>query len=158
MDQWVRRVKPQIGQVATPVVGSTSRKLGQPLVLQKGRVTPLAAELRRRMRRIELARPAKVVVVERDIMVWVTRIAFWRATGDFTCLAQPMIGLLPLWTARDGGRNGLVILRGLSGASVVVEALDRSLRCGSVTCGLYLETVPLVNADYRPGSPHLLAR
>lgn len=110
VDQWVRRVKPQIEQVATPVVRSTSRKLGQPLVLQKGRVTLLAAELRRRMRRIELARPAKVVVVERDIMVWVTRIAFWRATGDFTCLAQPMIGLLPLWTARDGGRNGLAIL------------------------------------------------
>jgi hypothetical protein len=83
VDQWVRRLKPQIGQVATPVVGSTSRKLGQPLVLQKGRVTLLAAELRRRMRRIELARPAKVVVVERDIMMWVTRMAFWRATGGF---------------------------------------------------------------------------
>jgi hypothetical protein len=52
------------------------------LVLQKGRVTLPAAEERRRMRRIELARPAKVVVVERDIMVEITRIAFWRATGD----------------------------------------------------------------------------
>jgi hypothetical protein len=68
-DQWVRRVKPQMGQVATPVVGSTSRKLGQPLVPQKMRPPVLADEVRRRIRRMELARPAKVVVVERDIMV-----------------------------------------------------------------------------------------
>jgi hypothetical protein len=77
VDQWsvagqcVRRVKPQIAQVATPVVGSTSRKLGQPLVPQKRREPPLAAEVRRRMRRMELARPAKVVVAERDIMEWI---------------------------------------------------------------------------------------
>ena len=77
VDQWgaaaqcVRRVKPQMAQVAKPVVGSTSRKLGQPLVPQKRREPVLAAEVRRRMRRMELARPARVVVVERDIMVWV---------------------------------------------------------------------------------------
>ena len=77
VDQWsgaaqcVRRVKPQIAQVATPVVGSTSRKLGQPLVPQKRREPLMAAEVRRRMRRMELARPAKLVVAERDIMVWI---------------------------------------------------------------------------------------
>ncbi len=59
-----------MGQVAIPVVGSTSRKLGQPLVLQKRR-PGFAADARRRMRRMELARPTTVEVVERDIMVWV---------------------------------------------------------------------------------------
>jgi hypothetical protein len=62
-------VEPQIGQVATPVVGSTTRKLGHPLVLQNTRVPALTpADVRRRMRRMELARPTTVVVVERDIM------------------------------------------------------------------------------------------
>jgi hypothetical protein len=69
VDQWLRRVKPQMGQVATPVVGSTSRKLGQPFVPQKMRPPVLADEVRRRIRRMELARPAKVVVADRDIMV-----------------------------------------------------------------------------------------
>jgi hypothetical protein len=64
----VRRVKPQIAQVATPEVGSISRKLGHPLVPQKMREPVLAAVARRRIRRMELERPAKVVVVERDIM------------------------------------------------------------------------------------------
>ena len=58
-----------MAQVATPVVGSTSRKLGQPLVPQKRREPLVAAEVRRRMRRMELARPAKLVVAERDIMI-----------------------------------------------------------------------------------------
>jgi hypothetical protein len=57
-----------MGQVATPVVGSTTRKLGQPLVLQKRREPLLAVDVRRRMRRMELARPTTVAVVERDIM------------------------------------------------------------------------------------------
>ena len=67
----MRRVKPQMLQVATPVVGSTSRKLGHPLVPQKMRELLLATVARRRMRRMELERPARVVVVERDIMVWI---------------------------------------------------------------------------------------
>jgi hypothetical protein len=33
-DQWSRRVYPQIAQVATPVCGSSSRKLVQPFVEQ----------------------------------------------------------------------------------------------------------------------------
>ena len=41
------------------------------MVPQKRREPLVAAEVRRRMRRMELARPAKVVVVERDIMVWI---------------------------------------------------------------------------------------
>ena len=64
-------MKPQIAQVATPVLGSTSRKLGHPLVPQKMRELLLAAVARRRIRRMELERPAKVVVVDRDIMVWI---------------------------------------------------------------------------------------
>jgi hypothetical protein len=31
----------------------------------------LATDVRRRIRRMELERPARVVVVERDIMVWI---------------------------------------------------------------------------------------
>jgi hypothetical protein len=116
-DQCVRRVKRQIAQVATPVVGSTSRKLGQPLVPQKRREPLFAAEVRRRMRRMELARPAKVVVAERDIMVRITRVAFWRATGGLS-LGRGRWLVLPLRTALDGGRNGLVIQRGVSGASL----------------------------------------
>jgi hypothetical protein len=52
-----------------PVDRSTSRKLGQPLVRQKGRPSALAAVARRRNRRMELARPAYVAVAVRDIMV-----------------------------------------------------------------------------------------
>jgi hypothetical protein len=53
-----------------PVEASTSRKLAQPFVLQNGRrLDAEAAEARRRSRRMELARPARAEVVERDIMV-----------------------------------------------------------------------------------------
>ena len=54
-DRWV---EPQTGQVATPVTGSTSRKLGQPFVRQNGRPLACAVLERRRSRRMELARPA----------------------------------------------------------------------------------------------------
>jgi hypothetical protein len=64
--------------VASPVPGSISRKLGQPLVLQKRRPLPLAAEERRRIRRIADARPVTDVVVERFIMVSLC-LTFWRA-------------------------------------------------------------------------------
>jgi hypothetical protein len=67
-DQWTRRTNPQIWQVASPVTGSTSRKLGQPLVPQKSRELA-AAPLRRRIRRIADARPVTADVVERFIMV-----------------------------------------------------------------------------------------
>ena len=88
--------------VATPVVGSTSRKLGHPLVPQKRREPVMAAEVRRRMRRMELARPAKVEVVERDIMVAITLGAFWRATGDFVPGPRPLV----CWFALDSPRWG----------------------------------------------------
>jgi hypothetical protein len=58
-------VKLQIGHVAVPVAGSTSRKVAQPLVRHSGRFEVVA---RRRMRRIELARPARDAVVVRVIM------------------------------------------------------------------------------------------
>ena len=102
MGQWVRRVKPQMLHVATPVVGSTSRKLGQPLVPQKRREPVLTVEVRRRMRRMEEARPAKVVVVERDIMVALTLGAFWRATGDFMPGPRPMSCCFALDSLRWG--------------------------------------------------------
>ena len=41
--QWIRRTKPQMWQRAVPVSGSTSRKLVQPLVLQKRRLAAVAA-------------------------------------------------------------------------------------------------------------------
>lgn len=53
-----------------PVEASVSRKLAQPFVLQNGRrLDADAADARRRSRRMELARPARAEVVERDIMV-----------------------------------------------------------------------------------------
>jgi hypothetical protein len=64
--------------VASPVSGSISRKLGQPFVLQKRRLSPLAADERRRIRRMAEARPVTDVVVERFIMVLSCR-TFWRA-------------------------------------------------------------------------------
>ena len=51
------------------------------------------------------------------------------------------VGLVvSLWTARDGGRSGPgdPWLRGRE--RPLFEALDRSRRCGSVTCELYLRT------------------
>jgi hypothetical protein len=71
-------MKPQMWQVASPVSGSTSRKLGQPLVPQKRRLDVVAAWLRRRIRRIAEARPVTDEVADRDIMV-VFVCAFWRA-------------------------------------------------------------------------------
>jgi hypothetical protein len=56
-------------QVASPVPGSISRKLGQPLVPQNRRLFALTALERRRMRRIADARPVTDEVVERFIMV-----------------------------------------------------------------------------------------
>jgi hypothetical protein len=64
----MRCVEPQIGQVARPAVGSTSRKLAQPFVRQKGWMG-CAEAARRRSRRMELARPAYVAAAVRDIMV-----------------------------------------------------------------------------------------
>jgi len=61
----MRRVKPQMGQLAISVSGSTIRKLVQPFVLQYGRLT---VEERRRMRRMATDRPATDAVVVRDII------------------------------------------------------------------------------------------
>jgi hypothetical protein len=72
------------------------------LVPQKRREPLLAAEVRRRMRRMELARPAMVVVVERDIMVAVTLGAFWRATGGLVPGPRPLVWLFALDSPRWG--------------------------------------------------------
>jgi hypothetical protein len=56
-------------QLAVPLSGSRLRKLAQPLVPQKSWLAALAAWVRRRMRRMEEARPVTDEVAERDIMV-----------------------------------------------------------------------------------------
>ena len=72
-----------MSQVATPVRGSNSRKLGQPLVPQKSLELTEAAVDRRRIRRIADARPVTDDVAERVIMgevtcaFWCARIAVW---------------------------------------------------------------------------------
>lgn len=76
--QLTRRTNPQMVQVATPVRGSNSRKLGHPLVPQKSLELTAAAVDRRRIRRIAEARPVTDDVVERVIMVNET-CAFWCA-------------------------------------------------------------------------------
>jgi hypothetical protein len=60
-----------MAQVAVPVPGSNSRKVGHPLVPQKSLELALAAVDRRRIRRIAEARPVTDAVVERFIMVLV---------------------------------------------------------------------------------------
>ncbi len=65
--QCVWRTRPQMGQVATPVSGSSRMKLAQPFVLQNRWLW-----LVRRMRRAELARAANAAgarIVRVDIMV-----------------------------------------------------------------------------------------
>jgi hypothetical protein len=64
--------------VATPVAGSSSRRLAQPLVPQKRRLAAFAEWERRRIRRMAEARPVTDDVADRDIMV-VLACAFWRA-------------------------------------------------------------------------------
>ena len=76
--QLTRRTNPQMLQVAVPLRGSISRKLGHPLVPQKSLELTAAAVERRRIRRIAEARPVTDEVVERVIMVNVT-CAFWCA-------------------------------------------------------------------------------
>lgn len=58
-----------MGQVATPVSVSSSRKLVHPFVRQY-RLETEVDWVRRRIRRMELDRPATAVVMVRFIMVW----------------------------------------------------------------------------------------
>ena len=94
-------MKPQIPQVATPVSGSRVRKLGQPLVRQK---SWLETAVRRRRRRMALARPVRLVVVERDN----TGISLcFSMAGAGTFSSHGCCGLMvPLRTIRDGDRSG----------------------------------------------------
>jgi len=79
---------PQIGQATAPVVGSTSRKLAHPLVRQK--VRPAAVEWveRRRIRRMELDRPAKADVAVLVIMGMGSLWCFLRAVRRCRCRRQ----------------------------------------------------------------------
>jgi len=120
---------PQIGQVAIPVAGSTSRRLAQPFVRQKGRPVELwAADARRRIRRIELARPAYVAAAERDIIgvlffvlsgapqaVWA-----WAAILLFTASRNPSFGADAVLVVRAAYRE-----RPLSRRSTGAVAADR---------------------------------
>ena len=130
--QWVRRVKPQTGQVATPLAASTCRKLAHPFVRQYGRPVLAAAceEARRRSRRMELARPAYVAVADR-VIIWLFLLrAFWRATGGWGLGSDPCY--IRSACPELGGASVLGGPGGVSGASVV-ETLDRGRRCGPVT-------------------------
>jgi hypothetical protein len=121
--QWSRWLAPQIGQIAIPRSVSTSRKVGQPLVRQNGRIVALAADARRRIRRMELERPATDVVVVRDIMEGFLVVlsgapqAVWALGSDpdigFARSGQPVWGPeRRLWSGSDAG-------------SVHFEALDQ---------------------------------
>ncbi len=147
LGQGVWRVNPQMGQEATPVSASTMRKLGQPLVLQNRRAAPLAVAVRRRMRRMELDRPAKVVVAERVIMGALLLVAFWRATGGFMPGAASIFvrSGQPIWgPERFGGPGGE--------PGTPMRALDRGRRYGPVTCAPYPRIAAPVKPDHRPGS------
>jgi len=76
-----------MGHVAIRVTGSTSRKLAQPLVLQKGR--PAAWE-RRRRRRIAADRPVADAEAVRDIMVLGSSVPSGRASRGRRSSASPM--------------------------------------------------------------------
>lgn len=94
-------MKPQISQVARPVSGSRVRKLGQPLVRQK---SWLETAVRRRRRRMALARPVRLVVVERD-NTGVSLCFSMAGAGTFS--SHGCCGLMvPLRTIRDGDRSG----------------------------------------------------
>jgi hypothetical protein len=122
------------------VDGSSSRKLGQPLVRQKGRPSAVwAAVARRRNRRMELARPAYVAVALRDIMSVVLRFFLARIRrcepGQRPCVCSartPVLG-----RERCGGPGGV------PGASVVRGARPGpSLRTGDLS-------IIAENADWR---------
>jgi hypothetical protein len=89
-------VYPQIGHVAIRVIGSTSRKLVQPLVLQYGR--PAACE-RRRRRRIAADRPVTAVVVVLVIMV----LGSWVPSGS-------RVSRAPILGNAEGARRGAAAL------------------------------------------------
>jgi hypothetical protein len=112
------------------VVGSTSRKLGQPLVRQNWRevsvavaMAALAVWLRRRMRRIALARPVTADVVERVIMG--TGIAFSLRLDDVIGRRLQLFGSIALDGRVSGPERGCRV-GDRAGASVICEALDRA--------------------------------
>jgi len=114
-------------QVATPVRGSNSRKLGQPLVPQKSLELTEAAVDRRRIRRIADARPVTDDVAERVIMgevtcaFWCARIAVWaiaahswfsfgtysEAGNDGVWMSARRAGS-GVWSLEPGRRVGLI--------------------------------------------------
>ena len=100
--QCTRRTNPQMWHCAVPVSGSRSRKLAQPLVLQKSWLDALTAWVRRRIRRMAEARPVADEVAERDIMV-VLMCAFWRAViAVWRSAARPGLRSLGALTRNDG--------------------------------------------------------
>ena len=106
-----------MGHVAVPVVGSTSRKVAQPLVRHIGRVDELTD--RRRMRRIELARPARDAVVVRESIGLLIPSAHGRGLGD--CANMVSLDTVVMGPERDGCPGGV------PGA---IWSLHRCRRCG----------------------------
>ena len=91
-----------MGHLAIPVSGSVSRKLAQPLVRQNARPAAVDWLDRRRIRRMELERPAKVVVAERVIMVIGTRGSFC-APDDVGRVVGSTTGWMPRTAEVEAG-------------------------------------------------------
>ena len=100
-----------------PVVASTSRKVAQPLVRHIGRVDEPTD--RRRMRRIELARPARDAVVVRESIDLLIPSAQGRGLGD--CANMVSLDTVVMGPERDGCPGGV------PGA---IWSLHRCRRCG----------------------------
>jgi hypothetical protein len=94
-------VKPQTGQVATLVIASTTRKLGQPFVLQKRRL--VAVWLRRRILRIATDRPATELVVVRVIILVSVFPSGARVSRAHPCARRGIVAVIPLM---DGSVSG----------------------------------------------------
>jgi hypothetical protein len=102
--QLVLRTYPQMAQVARPVSGSSSRKLGQPLVPQKKRG---AAFARRRIRRIADARPVTDDVVVRVIMLCLSVLSGAPSSRYRRSAARPGSRSSGIWFDRETSLSGV---------------------------------------------------
>lgn len=129
-------------QVATPVRGSNSRKLGQPLVPQKSLELTEAAVDRRRIRRIADARPVTDDVAERVIMVCVT-CAFWCAG-----VAVWAIAARPGFRSEPTVRPGTTVSGCLRATGSGVWSLEPGRRVGLITDQLSSKIVDSSNTRW----------
>ena len=95
-------MNPQMWQLAVPVSGSSARQLAQPFVPQKSWLAVLTAWVRRRMRRMEEARPVADEVAERDIMVILLVLSGAPRSRSERSAAQPGLRFLGSLARNDG--------------------------------------------------------